>query len=121
MMVRKKSMKTVAKRRGVTSLRTGSVPRARMASICSVTFMEPISEAMPEALRPETMRPVRTGPSSLTMERATRLPVMLTAPNSWSEVADWRARTQPVKKPVRTTMGMEPTPMESIWVKMSSQ
>ena len=39
--------------RGVTSLRTGSVPSARMASICSVTFMEPSSLAMPEALRPE--------------------------------------------------------------------
>ena len=87
-----------------------------MASICSVTFMEPISEAMPEALRPETMRPVSTGPSSLTIERATRLPVRLTEPNASSEVADCRARTQPVKKPVRTTMGMEPTPIESIWV-----
>ncbi len=59
-----------------------------MASICSVTFMEPISEAMPDALRPETIRPVRTGPSSLTIERATRLPVRLTEPKAWSEVAD---------------------------------
>ena len=57
-------------------MRTGSVPSARMASICSVTFMEPISEAMPAALRPETIRPVSTGPSSLTMESATRVPVM---------------------------------------------
>ncbi len=62
MMVRKKSMKTVAKRRGVTSFFNGSVPRARMASICSVTIMEPSSLAMPEALRPETMRLVSTGP-----------------------------------------------------------
>ena len=113
-------MKTVATTRGLTSLRMGSVPRARMASICSETFMEPSSEAMPEALRPETIRPVSTGPSSLTMESATRRPVMLTAPNSLSEVADCSARTQPVKKPVRTTMGNEPTPMESIWVKVSA-
>ncbi len=66
----------------MTSLRTGSVPRARIASICSVTFMEPISEAMPDALRPEIMRPVSTGPSSLTMDKATRLPVRLTEPNA---------------------------------------
>ena len=45
---------------------------------------------------------------------------MLTAPNSFSETAAWRASTQPVKKPVRTTMGREPTPMESIWVKVSA-
>ena len=71
MMVRKKSMKTVAIRRGATSLRMGSVPSARMASICSVTFIEPISEAMPAALRPETISPVSTGPSSFTMESET--------------------------------------------------
>ena len=46
---------------------------------------------------------------------------MLMAPKASSELADCRARTQPVKKPVRMTMGMEPTPMESIWVKTSSQ
>ena len=110
----------VATRRGATSFRTGSVPRARMASICSETFMEPSSLAMPDVLRPETMRPVRTGPSSLTMESATRRPVMSTAPNCLSEVADWRVSTQPVKKPVRITMGNEPKPTKSIWVKVSS-
>ncbi len=113
-------MTTVATMRGVTSLRMGSVPRARMASICSETFMEPSSLAMPEALRPETISPVSTGPSSLTMESATSRPVMLTAPNSFREVADCSARTQPVKKPVRTTIGSEPTPMESICVNISS-
>jgi len=38
----------------VTSLRMGSTPSARMASICSVTTMEPSSLAMEEALRPAT-------------------------------------------------------------------
>ncbi len=92
-----------------------------MASICSVTFIEPSSDAIPEALRPEIISPVSTGPSSLTMESATRLPVMLTAPNCCSDVADCRARTQPVKKPVSTTIGREPKPIESIWVKISGQ
>ena len=68
-MVRKKSMEMQAKMRGVTSLRMGSTPRARMASICSVTTMEPSSLAMEEALRPETMTPVSTGPSSRIMVR----------------------------------------------------
>jgi hypothetical protein len=36
-----------------------------------------------------------------------------------SEAADCSASTAPVKKPVRITIGMEPTPMMSAWVKMS--
>jgi len=120
MIVRKNSMKTVATMRGVTSLRIGSVPSARIASICSETFIDPSSEAIPEAFRPETINPVSTGPSSLTIESATSRPVILTAPNSFSETAACSARTQPVKKPVRTTMGKEPTPMESICVKVSA-
>ena len=114
-------MKTVAIRRGVTSLRMGSVPRARMASSCSVTFMEPISEAMPAALRPDTISAVSTGPNSFTMESETSEPVLLTAPKACSAVADCSASTQPVKKPVSRIIGMEPTPIESIWVKMSAQ
>ena len=55
MMVSSGSMTQVAIRRGVTSFWTGSVPSARMASICSVTFIEPSSLAMPEALRPATI------------------------------------------------------------------
>ena len=62
-----------AKMRGVTSLRMGSTPRARMASICSVTTIEPSSLAMELALRPETMTPVSTGPSSRIMVSADKL------------------------------------------------
>ena len=51
-------MKTVDTMRGVTSFFTGSVPKARMASICSVTTMEPSSLAIPDAFRPATIRPV---------------------------------------------------------------
>ncbi len=50
----------------MTSFWMGSVPSARMASICSLTFMEPSSLAMPEALRPATSSAVSTGPSSRT-------------------------------------------------------
>ena len=81
MIVRKNNMNTVAKSRGVTSFLSGSVPSARMASICSVTIMEPSSLAIPDALRPETIRLVRTGPNSLIMERLTNSPVIAVAPN----------------------------------------
>ena len=54
----KNNMNTVDTTRGVTNFLDGSVPSARMASICSVTFMEPSSLAIPEALRPATISPV---------------------------------------------------------------
>ena len=38
--------------RGTTSFFTGSAPSARMASICSVTFIAPTSAAMPLPMRP---------------------------------------------------------------------
>ncbi len=44
-----------------------------MASICSVTFMDPSSLAIPLELRPATIKPVSTGPSSRTMESETSL------------------------------------------------
>src|SRR6266404_3292812 len=68
MMLRKNSITTVATTRGVTSFFNGSTPMARMASICSVTFMEPSSLAMPLELRPATIKPVSTGPSSRTID-----------------------------------------------------
>ena len=55
MMVSSGSITQVAIMRGVTSFWIGSVPSARMASICSVTFMDPSSLAMPVELRPATM------------------------------------------------------------------
>ncbi len=60
--------------RGATSLRMGSVPRERIASICWVTTIEPSSAAIPEPTRPDTMSAVSTGPSSRIMESDTILP-----------------------------------------------
>ena len=74
------SITQVAIMRGVTSFWIGSVPSARMASICSVTFMEPSSLAMPEALRPATSSAVSTGPSSRTSVMATIWPTWSVAP-----------------------------------------
>ena len=56
MIVSNGSTKAVAISRGVTSFCMGSVPSARMASICSVTFIDPSSLAMPLAFRPATSK-----------------------------------------------------------------
>ena len=66
---------------GTTSLRTGSVPSARSAEICSVTTIDPSSAAMPEPTRPVTISAVSTGPSSLTIDAATSLPTIDRPPN----------------------------------------
>ena len=120
MMVSSGSMTAVAIRRGVTSFCIGSVPSARMASICSVTFMEPSSLAMPVELRPATMMAVSTGPSSRTRVSDTSVPVLPTWPY-WESARDiCSAMTAPLKKPIMTTMGSEPTPMASICRAISS-
>ena len=80
-MLRKNNMNTVAVTRGVTSFFIGSVPSARMASICSVTTIDPNSLAIPEEFRPATIKPVSTGPSSRTMEVETSWPIRVIEPN----------------------------------------
>jgi hypothetical protein len=115
------AMKKPASTRGTTSLRTGSVPSARRALIWSVTTIEPSSAAMPDPMRPASIRPVSTGPSSLTIEALTRRPTNGRAPN-WSSVMPvCSARTAPVKNPVSTTTVSEPTPMYSNCRTMSFQ
>lgn len=57
----------IAQKRGTASLRIGSMPNARRASICSDDFIEPISAVIPAATRAATIKPVSTGPSSRTI------------------------------------------------------
>jgi len=100
--------------RGVASFFTGSVPSARIALICSVTTMEPNSEAMPDPARPASIKAVSTGPISRINDREINCPIRLTAPNALSDLEVCRARTPPVKKPTRTTIRIERTPIVSI-------
>ena len=109
----------VARILGTTNFLTGSVPSARIALICSVTFIEPSSDAMPEPTRPATINAASTGPSSRTSETDTSDPVNPIAPKVVSVDAIWRVRTAPVKKPVSMMMVSEPTPTRSIWIRMS--
>ena len=75
------TMTRPASMRGTTSLRIGSVPSARSAAIWSVTIIEPSSAAIPDPTRPATIRPVSTGPSSLTIDALTSRPTIERAPN----------------------------------------
>ena len=81
--------------------------------------MEPSSLAMPEALRPATIRPVISGPSSVTMPSETSWPMRVMPPKRCSVLAELRASSAPTERPVRTTMGREPTPIRSACCSMS--
>ena len=75
------AINTMAMILGLTSFFIGSVPRARMASICSLTIIEPSSAAIPEPTRPASIRQESTGPSSLMRLVATSWPVWFANPN----------------------------------------
>ncbi len=92
-----------------------------MASICSVTFMDPSSLAIPEELRPATISAVSAGPNSRTSVIATTWPVLPTWPYCCRARAICSAITAPLKKPVRITIGKLPTPIMSICMKMSAE
>ena len=92
----------------------GSVPIARMASTCSVTCMDPNSDAIPDALRPATNKPVIVGPSSRTKASETTSPVSDVSPKRTNCAAVCKTITAPMKNPVSSTIGREPTPMMSI-------
>ena len=106
---------TLAMRRGTTSFFTGSAPSARMASICSVTAIEPTSAAMPAPMRPPTMTAVSVGASSRENERPMMRPVYSMPPNFCRPKANCTAMTMPTKTLVTEAMPIERTPSDSIW------
>jgi len=57
----------------------GLVDSVVSASICSVTRMVPISAAIAAPMRPATMRPASTGPSSRVSETTTTFGMALSA------------------------------------------
>ena len=111
--VRTGAIKMPASIRGTTSLRTGSVPRARSAKIWSVTTIDPSSAAIPDPTRPVSISPVSTGPSSLIIDAPTSRPTTGRAPN-WSSVSPLcSASTAPVKNPVSSTTVSDWMPIAS--------
>ena len=70
----------VASTRGITRYCTGLTAITAIASICSVTRIVPSSVVIDEPVRPATISPVSTGPSSRTTLAATVPPTSVSAP-----------------------------------------
>ena len=87
------------------------------ASISSATFIVPSSAVMAEPERPMTMTAVMSGPISRRMEKATRLATRSVAPSLANCPAPWMASTMPSRKFASATVGIEATPMFTIWSK----
>src|SRR3982751_6495311 len=89
----------------------GLVADTSIASICSVTFMEPSSAPMLDPTFPAHMSAVTSGPSALT----TAIPISdgshEVAPKSSSEGRDCFVKTTPIIKPVSVISGRDLSPI----------
>ena len=113
------TISSAASKRGATSLRLGSVPIARIASTCSVTSIDPSSDAIPVAHRPVTSNPVNAGPSSRTSAIATTSPVSEVCPNRMNCDPVCSTMTAPIKNPDNRMIGSDPAPIKSICSRVS--
>jgi len=82
-----------------------------MASICSVTFIEPNSAPIPDEIFPAQIRAVITGAISLISESATIPGSQDSAPNFTKVGRDCMVSTSPIMKPVMATSGNDLYPM----------
>ena len=98
-------IKVVAMTRVTTKYLKGLMEDTSIASICSVTFIEPNSAPMPDAILPAHINAVMTGAISLTNDSATMPGNQLSAPNSAKVGRDCKVRTTPMMKPVIATNG----------------
>ena len=104
-------MSVVASIRVTTRYLKGFVPETSMASICSVTRMEPNSAPIPEPILPAQIKAVIMGPISLIIEILTIDGIQETAPNSCSVGLDCRSKTKPIINPVTATKRRERLPI----------
>ena len=105
------SIKVVAKIRVTTKDLKGFVPETSMASICSVTLMEPNSAPIPEPIRPAHIRAVIMGPISRMIEILTILGIQDSAPNSCNVGLDCKSKTNPIINPVTPTKSRDRFPI----------
>ncbi len=96
-----------ARRRGTTRYLIGLVDSVESASIWSVTRMVPISAAMAAPMRPATISPAITGPSSRVTDSTTTVATALSAEKRAKPVCVCSASTMPVKIAVKPTTGSE--------------
>ena len=101
--------------RGTTRYWTGLTARARRASICSVTFIVPISAAICDPARAATTTPVSTGVNSRETASAMTPPTNDPAPYCSRNGVKYSAMTAPDAREVSRAMGTELTPMAAIW------
>src|SRR3546814_5933765 len=87
----------VANTRLTTKKLNGLVPDTYMASICSVTFMEPSSAPICEPTLPDAIKAVTSGASARMMAMDINAGNHEVAPNSASDGRDWLVNTIPVK------------------------
>ena len=92
---------------------SGSTPDASMASICSVTRMEPSSAPIPAPTRPLAIRPVMIGPVSLIREKTITAGNRDLAPNRLRLSRVCSDRTTPVAAPASATSGRDLAPIAS--------
>src|SRR6478672_2107190 len=90
---------------------------ARKASICSVTFIVPISADIAAPTRPATIRAVNTGASSRQSETETTAPTAEPIPSllNWKNVC--AENTAPVNAPVIMTTSWESNPTSTTWLR----
>ena len=88
----------------------GLVPDTSIASICSVTFIDPSSALIPEPIFPAQISAVTSGPISRTMEMADIAGRNEPAPNSTIVGRDCRMSTKPSINAVAPTRTRDLSP-----------
>ncbi len=105
------SIKVAANTRVTTRYLKGFVPETSMASICSVTRMDPISAPMPEPILPAQINAVMIGPISRIIETLTIAGIQEAAPNCSKVGRDCNVKTSPIINPVVATRNKERFPI----------
>src|SRR6202000_2851546 len=100
----------VAKTRVQTKNLNGLVPDTSMASICSVTRIEPSSAPMLEPTLPEAINAVTNGANALIMAMETNDGSHEVAPNVTSDGRDCLVNIKPTIKPVTVISVNDLTP-----------
>src|SRR6218665_534740 len=108
-------MNVAASTRVTTKYFIGLVADTSMASICSVTFMEPSSAPIPEPIFPAQMSAVITGPISRMSDTDTICGSMDSAPKSLNTGRDWMVNTNPMMAPVNATRANDLLPTMKHW------
>src|SRR5690606_41619886 len=104
-------IKVVANTLVTTKYLNGLVADTSMASICSVTFIDPSSAPMLDPTLPAAINAVTKGPMALTIAMAINAGSQEVAPNSAKEGLDWLVNTIPTINPVKEIRGKELYPI----------